>query len=154
MRIKQKAIGDKTQPPTKRMYFAIKKPENTAPKPIKILTKEDELLKIESMTIDPDLKDTMAIYINADWSVGRALDGICDLCKIKNVNNIPGSSKVKLFRSFDGYCISPVKNDVEIKALIDQQVLQQGDKLTVEYVDTELLKSVDENAQLFLELTE
>lgn len=154
MRIKQKAIGDKTQSTTKRMYFAIKKPKNTIPKPVKILTKEDELLKIESITIDPDLKDTVAIYINADWSIGRALDAICELCKITNVNNIPGSSKVKLFRLFDGYCISPVRNDIEIKELIHQQVLQQGDKLTVEYVDTHLLRSVDENAQLFLELSE
>lgn len=151
MRIKQKAIGDKTQPASKRIYFAVKKPENLNPKPVKILTKEDELLKIESITIDPDLKDTAAVYINADWTLGRALDGICDLCKIRNVNNTPGSTKVKLFRYFDGYCISPTKNDVVMQELIDSQVLQQGDKLTVEYIDTEMLKSLDENSQLFLE---
>lgn len=153
MRIKQKSIGDKTQPVTKRMYFAIKKPKNTDPKPVKIATKEDDF-KIDSITIDPDLKDATALYINADWSLGRALDGICELCKIKNVNNTPGSTKVKLFRCFDGYCISPSKNDVLISELVERRILQQGDKLTVEYVDTDMLNSLDENTQLFLELME
>ncbi|KAJ8731131.1 hypothetical protein PYW07_004295 [Mythimna separata] len=64
MRIKQKAIGPKTIPPSDRVYFAIKKPLNMEPKPIRIIQEEDNITKFESVTLDPDLKDTVPVFIS------------------------------------------------------------------------------------------
>ncbi|XP_075978020.1 AN1-type zinc finger protein 1-like [Anticarsia gemmatalis] len=150
MRIKQKAKGPKTILASDRIYFAIKKPENMDPKPTKIIQEEEKILKFENLTLDPDLKDTVPAFISSKWSLGRAIDSICDTCNIKNDNNKISAVKLRLFRQLDNYCISPLKMDVEICELVKNEVLLEGDKLVVEYIDSGVLNELDEHAQLFL----
>ncbi|KAF9807510.1 hypothetical protein SFRURICE_006006 [Spodoptera frugiperda] len=150
MRIKQKAVGPKTIPASDRVYFAIKKPVNMEPKPIKIVQEEDSITKFDSVTLDPDIKDTVPVFISSKWSLGRAIDSICDSCNIKNDNNKISSVKLRLFRQLDSYCISPIKMDVEISELMKNEVLLEGDRLLVEYIDSNALSELEEHAQLFL----
>lgn len=150
MRIKQKAIGPKSIPPSDRVYFAIKKPLNMEPKPIRIIQEEDSIMKFESVTLDPDLKDTVPVFISSKWSLGRSIDSICDSCNIKNDNNKISSVKLRLFRQLDSYCINPIKMDVEVSELMKAEVLLEGDKLVVEYIDSNVLSKLEEHAQLFL----
>lgn len=150
MRIKQKAIGPKSVPPSDRIYFAIKKPQNMEPKPTKIIHEEDNLIKFESVTLEPDLKDTVPVFISSKWSLGRAIDSICDSCNIKNDNNKMSDVKLRLFRQLDNYCISPLKMDVEVCELVKNEVLLEGDRLVVEYIDSKVLSDLEEHTQLFL----
>lgn len=150
MRIKQKAVGPKTIPASDRVYFAIKKPVNMEPKPIRIVQEEDSITKFDSVTLDPDIKDTVPVFISSKWSLGRAIDSICDSCNIKNDNNKISSVKLRLFRQLDSYCISPIKMDVEISELMKNEVLLEGDRLLIEYIDSNALSELEEHAQLFL----
>ncbi|CAH0591554.1 unnamed protein product [Chrysodeixis includens] len=150
MRIKSKAVGPKQVTPVHRVFFSIKKPVDMKPKPVKIVKEEDCITNIETVTLDPDLKDTVAVFISSQWTLGRAIDGICDSCNIKNDNNKVGPVKLRLFRQLDNYCISPLKMDVEIAELLKTEVLLEGDKLVMEYIDSNILNDIDENAQLFL----
>lgn len=150
MRIKQKAIGPKTIPASDRIYFAIKKPMNMEPKPVKIIREEDSLEKIDGVTLDPDLKDTVPTFLSSKWSLGRAIDSICESCNIKNDNNKITNVKLRLFRQLDNYCISPLKMDVEILELVKNEILLEGDKLVVEYISSNVLSELEEHAQLFL----
>ncbi|CAB3227289.1 unnamed protein product [Arctia plantaginis] len=150
MRIKQKAVGLKTIPTPDRIYFAVKKPLSMEPKPVKIIREENSLEKIEGVTLDPDLKDTVPTFISSKWSLGRAIDSICESCNIKNDNNKVTNVKLRLFRQLDNYCISPLKMDVEISELIKNEILLEGDKLVVEYISSNILSELEEHAQLFL----
>lgn len=150
MRIKQKAVGPKSVPAADRVYFAIGKPKNMDAKPVKVIKDIDNLVSIETVTLDPDLKDSVGVFISSKWSLGRAIDSICDSCNITNDNNKMGRIKLRLFRQLDGYCISPLKMDVDIGDLMKQEVLIEGDKLVIEYIDSEILTSLDENSQIFL----
>ncbi|CAG4959181.1 unnamed protein product [Parnassius apollo] len=150
MRIKQKALGPKSIPASDRVYFAIRKPVNLEPKPVRIITDEENVVQIESVTLDPDLKDTVPIFISSKWSLGRVLDSICDTCNIKNDNNKFGDVKLRLFRQLDGYCVSPWKMDIEMADLIKNEILMEGDKLVVEYISNDVLSKLDEYSQMFL----
>lgn len=150
MRIKQRAVGPKSVPASDRVYFAIGKPQDMDPKPVKIIDDVNNLVKIETVTLDPDLKGSVGVFVSSKWSLGRAIDSICDSCNITNDNNKMGNVKLRLFRQLDGYCINPLKMDVEIGDLMKQEVLIEGDKLLIEYIDTAILSNLDENAQIFL----
>ncbi|XP_026488179.2 AN1-type zinc finger protein 1-like [Vanessa tameamea] len=150
MRIKQKALGPKSVSTADRVYFAIKKPANYQAKNVKIISDIDNIMQIESVTLDPDLKDTVPVFISTKWSLGRAIDSICDSCNIKNENNKMGDTKLRLFRQLDGYCISPLKMDVNISELLSTEVLLEGDKLVIEYIDSDVIISLNETAQIFL----
>lgn len=150
MRIKQKAVGPKSVPASDRVYFAIGKPKNMDAKPVKVIKDVNNLVNIETVTLDPDLKDSVGVFVSSKWSLGRAIDSICDSCNITNDNNKMGSVKLRLFRQLDRYCISPTKMDVDIGDLMKQEVLIEGDKLLVEYIDSEILLRLEENGHLFL----
>ncbi|KAL4713223.1 hypothetical protein ACJJTC_002969 [Scirpophaga incertulas] len=150
MRIKQKAIGPKPLPVSERVYFAIGKPKSMDAKPVKIVDSFDNIQKIETVTLDPDLKDSIPVFISKKWSLGRAVDSICESCYITNENNKMGSTKLRLFRQLDGYCISPMQMEIEIEQLMQQEILVEGDKLIVEYIDSNILNDVEEGVQLFL----
>ncbi|XP_004923657.1 AN1-type zinc finger protein 1 isoform X1 [Bombyx mori] len=150
MRIKQKASGPKSIPPSDRVYFAIRKPINMDAKPLKILQDEDHLIKLGTLVLEPDLKDTVPVFISTKWSLGRAIDCICETCNIRNDNNKIGNIKLRLFRQLDGYCISPTAMDVEINELVNKEILLEGDQLLIEYIDSNSLASLDENAHVFL----
>lgn len=150
MRIKQKALGPKSIPVSDRVYFAIKKPMDMQPKPVTIVNDEQNIKNIESIALDPDLKGTVAVFISKKWSLGRTIDSICDTCNIRNDNNQIGDTKIRLFRQLDGYCISPIKMDVEITELLTKEVLLEGDKLVIEYIDNRVISNLEDNAQIFL----
>lgn len=150
MRIKQKALGPKSVSSSDRVYFSIKKPLNLDPKKVEIVENINNIKPIESVTLDPDLKDTVPVFISTKWSLGRAIDSICDSCNIKNENNKAGDTKLRLFRQLDGYCISPLKMDVDISELLSKEVLLEGDKLVMEYIDNKVISGLDENTQIFL----
>ncbi|XP_013170127.1 PREDICTED: AN1-type zinc finger protein 1-like [Papilio xuthus] len=150
MRIKQKALGPKSIPLPERVYFSIKKPINIDVKSVKIITDVNNVELIETLTLDPDLKDTIPVFISSKWSLGRALDSICDSCNIKNDNNKFGDIKLRVFRQLDGYCISPLKMDVEISDLLRNEILVEGDKLILEYISNTVLNNLDENSHIFL----
>lgn len=150
MRIKQKALGSKSIPVNDRVYFAVKKPFTTDPKSVKIIKNIDSIKPLGSVSLEPDLKDTVPLFISTKWSLGRAIDSICDTCNIKNDNNKMGDTKLRIFRQLDGYCISPIKMDVEISELLKNQVLLEGDKLVVEYIDSNVFTNLDDTAEIFL----
>lgn len=150
MRIKQKALGPKSVSSSDRVYFSIKKPLNLEPKKVEIVENINNIKPIESVTLDPDLKDTVPVFISKKWSLGRAIDSICDSCHIKNENNKAGDTKLRLFRQLDGYCISPLKMDVDVSELLSKEVLLEGDKLVMEYIDNKVISSLDENTQIIL----
>ncbi|XP_059052201.1 AN1-type zinc finger protein 1-like [Achroia grisella] len=150
MRIKQKATGPKTVPVSDRVYFAVAKPKSMDPKAVNIIQDAENLSNIESVSLDPDLKDTVPLFISTKWSLGRAIDSICDSCNIKNDNNKMGNTKLRLFRQLDSYCVSPLKMDTEIGHLMQKEILLEGDKLLIEYIDSGVLNNLDENSQLFL----
>ncbi|XP_041978845.1 AN1-type zinc finger protein 1-like [Aricia agestis] len=151
MRIKQKALGDKAIPADKRVHFAIKKPTDTQAKPVKIVQNVENIINLESLRLEPDLKDTIAVFISTKFTLGRAIDAICNLCNIKNDNNKMGTTKIRLFRQLDGYCISPIKMDVEIEELVKNEILLEGDRLIMEYIDTNVLNDLGQS-QLFLNI--
>lgn len=150
MRVKQKAIGPKTIPASDRVYFAIIKPTNTEPKTARIVEDVNNLEPIDNITLNPELKDSIAVFISSKWSLGRAIDSICELCNISNDNNKIGDSKLRLFRQLDGYCISPVKMDVEISVLMKNEILIEGDRLLIDHISIEVLNSLGELSQLFI----
>lgn len=150
MRIKQKALGPKSIPVSDRVYFAVKKPISVEPKAVKIIQDVNNIKPLESLNLEPDLKDTVPLFISTKWSLGRAIDSICDTCNIKNENNKMGDTKLRLFRQLDGYCISPLKMDVEISELLKNEVLIEGDRLVVDYIDSNVINILEDTAQLFL----
>ncbi|XP_026761832.2 AN1-type zinc finger protein 1-like [Galleria mellonella] len=150
MRIKQKAIGPKSIPVSDRVYFAVTKPKSMEPKAVKVIQDANNLSDIESVSLDPDLKDSVPLFISSKWSLGRAIDTICDSCNIKNDNNKMAGPKLRLFRQLDKYCVYPLKMDVEIGDLIQKEILLEGDKLLIEYIDSEILSSLNDYSQLFL----
>lgn len=150
MRIKQKALGPKPIPVKDRVYFAIGTPKNMNAKSVKIIKDIDNIDFIESLTLDPDLKDTIPVFISSQWTLGRSIDSICETCNIKNENNKQGDVKLRIFRQLDGYCISPLKMDIEISELMKQEILLEGDKLIVEYIATDVLSNLEDSAQIFL----
>ncbi|XP_050684479.1 AN1-type zinc finger protein 1-like [Leptidea sinapis] len=150
MRIKQKAIGPKILPANERTYFSIKKPEDMEAKPVVIVHDEENVVKIVTISIDPDLKGAVPVFVSSKWSLGRAIDSICETCNIMNDNNKIGPTKLRLFRQLDGYCISPTKMHIEIKELIASEILTEGDKLVMEYISTDVMNSLDDSSQVFL----
>ncbi|OWR49310.1 hypothetical protein KGM_200864 [Danaus plexippus plexippus] len=152
MRIKQKALGPKSVPVGNRVYFAVKKPLNPDPKPVTVVKNVDDINKLKNMesALNPDLKDTVPVFISSKWSLGRAIDSICDTCNVINNNNKMGETKLRLFRQLDGYCVSPSEMDVVISELLEKQVLLEGDKLVIEYVSRNVLSDLGDCTQIFL----
>lgn len=150
MRIKQKALGPKTIPVSDRVYFSVKKPVEISAKSVRVVQNEDHIVKLGTVMLDPDLKDTVPIFIDRKWSLGRCIDSICEYCNVKNENNKMGVIKLRVFRQLDGYCVSPLKMDLEVNELMDQEVLIEGDKLVLEYIDNNVLNNLDDSCHLFL----
>lgn len=150
MRVKQRAVGPKTIPVGDRVYFAITKPKNIDSKPVVIIEDVEKIRPVGSIILDPDLKDTVPVFISSKWSLGRAIDSICDSCNIRNDNNKMDGPKLRLFRQLDKYCISPVKMDLEIGQLMKLNVLVEGDKLMIEYIDSSIFSNLNETSHIFL----
>lgn len=121
-------------------------------KPVDIIEDVEKIRPIGSIVLEPDLKGTNAVFISSKWSLGRAIDSICDSCNITNDNNKMDGPKLRLFRQLDKYCISPVRNDIEIGELMRLDVLVEGDKLMIEYIQSSVFNNLHETSHVFLSI--
>ncbi|KAL0269894.1 UNVERIFIED_CONTAM: hypothetical protein PYX00_007476 [Menopon gallinae] len=110
MRLKTKAQGPNNVPTASRVYFSI------------IIMK------------DADNQLCKSIFTNKDWSVGRVIDSISELCNVVNKNNVANAKKLRLFRRKDGVQIS-TDMSVKVDDLISSNQIINGDCLIMEYVN-------------------
>lgn len=143
MKLKSKAIGQKSIPTADRVYLAIRKPfDNNSkalqsnPKDIQISTQFDER--------------TMPVFVSKNWTVGRCIDSISDLFCIKNENNIPAAPKLRLFRESDSMSICIDKMDQSIQNLLDKKIIIDGEKLVLEYISNDFISNPDKQSIQFL----
>ncbi|KAL7642595.1 UNVERIFIED_CONTAM: hypothetical protein RMT77_007156 [Armadillidium vulgare] len=113
MKIKGKAIGNKELPYEEKVFFSI------------------FLSKNEQHKVD----NPLAVFVSHYWSVGKALDAIADLAKIRNRNNEIHAPRLELFRVSDGTIVKPL--DVTIKDLMKEEKLFNGQPLILEFVPKE-----------------
>ncbi len=66
-----------------------------------------------------------AVFVSKMWSVGKSIDYISEACKIPNENNKAGRPHLTLSISS--------KNDVLLKDLLDQQLLFNGQTVSLKY---------------------
>lgn len=107
MRLKGKATGAKTIPPGDRIYFSIQN-EKTCP-------------------------DGKAVFVDNNWSVGRAIDAIASECKMPNNNNVATAKKLRLFRKSDNVILT-TDMSLKISDLIKDGVITNGITLNADYV--------------------
>lgn len=150
MRIKQKATGNSTIPVTDRVYFSVTKPKDISSKPINIVKTISNVNKVDVQLTELDNKDGFPIFVSKNWSLGRMLDVVCDQCSVINNNNNPSATKIRLFRKFDGYCLNPIRMDVSLCDLMTSEVVTNGDRLRLEYLNNDDLSKISENDQVFL----
>ncbi|CAL7938477.1 unnamed protein product [Xylocopa violacea] len=123
MRVKGSAVGAKNIPMIERCYFLVYPPTT-----------------ITNKHIGP----TKGIYVNKNWTIGKAIDSIADILKISNNNNVAGAYKLQLFHHTTGSLIcnemnTPLTNLLENSELIDgQNVILEYSNDT--FVDTTLYK--------------
>ncbi|CAL4162091.1 unnamed protein product, partial [Meganyctiphanes norvegica] len=117
MKLKQKSDGTSGLPQEERLYFLVMLP-----------------------TVLQNKAKTHSVYVSHYWTVGRAVDAIADLAKVPNRNNVVDADKLTLFRVSDGSSLGAM--DVQLKTLVDDQQLYNGQSLILEYVPkgTELLE--------------
>lgn len=145
MKLKQKATGEKSVSTADRMYFAVKRPLDMAPKILQSVPKDISNIKY-------DFSDTSvkAVYVSKNWSIGRSIDSIAEICGIKNENHLPKSAKLKLFRESDGLCVGMFEMELTMKHLIDNNVLIDGERIHFDYITTENMNDLDKNVPYFL----
>lgn len=113
MRIKNKATGLKNIPSTDRLYFNIHRPSS---------------------------KETpVPIYVSKKWSVGRAIDAIADVCKIKNLNNQQNALQLRLFKKDTRAIVSGDLSEI-LDTLLDTAVIIDGEDIILEYVEDNCVK--------------
>lgn len=123
MRVKGSAVGSKNVPVNERCYFLVYLPTT-----------------ISNKHIGP----SKGIYVNMNWTIGKAIDSIADILKVSNNNNVAGASKLQLFHHITGALIcnemdTPLIKLLENSELIDGQsvILEYSDSM---FVDTTLYK--------------
>lgn len=110
MRLKSKAQGPKNIPTDSRIYFSI------------------------AVMKDGNDQTCRPIFTNKDWSVGRVIDSVSDLCNVMNKNNEANSKKLRLFKRTDGIQIS-TDMSVKMNDLLIENKIINGECLILEYVD-------------------
>ncbi|CAK9809315.1 AN1-type zinc finger protein 1 [Anthophora quadrimaculata] len=123
MRIKGSAVGPKNVPMNERCYFLVHLPTT-----------------ISNKHIGP----SKGIYINMNWTVGKAIDAIADVLKISNNNNVASACKLQLFHHSTGALICN-ETDTLLTKLLENSELIDGESVILEYsnnmtVDTSLYK--------------
>lgn len=109
MRLKSKATGLPSIPTEDRAYF---------------------LIKVDD---EKNEKKEYPIYVSSEWSVGRSIDVIAAICKLKNQNNFCNVPKLKLFRSSDNQVLT--ENLAEkISDLFNKSIISNGETLNIGYV--------------------
>lgn len=114
MKLKGKAKGTKDIPVPHRLYFLIFPP-----------------LQCNS--------PSSPVYISNEWTVGRVIDSVADLCKIPNKNNEAIAPKIRIFKHSNGGMLSPLSKTFQ--SLVEEGLVFDGDKLILEYVPESDLKN-------------
>ncbi|XP_066992532.1 AN1-type zinc finger protein 1 [Anabrus simplex] len=126
MRLKSKATGSKAIPSEDRVYFLVLPPLST-----------------KSMG--------KAVFVSRQWSVGRVIDAVADICGVSNRNNCLQAPKLRLFSQADGriVCSSLEK---KLDDLLTTEVLYNGEKLILEYVSPQSDQEIQclENVNLYV----
>ncbi|XP_030750691.1 AN1-type zinc finger protein 1-like [Sitophilus oryzae] len=108
MKIKNKAVGQKTIPSTDRVYFNIHYGVN--------YTK------------------SLAVFVSKTWSLGRVTDAITVECKLQNNNNKSTEKKLRLFKH-EGNTIVSNNMSCNLDKLLNEHSIVNGENLVIAYVD-------------------
>ena len=123
MRIKGSAVGPKNVPMDERCYF---------------------LVYLPTTVFNKHIGPSKGIYVNMNWTSGKAIDSIADILKISNNNNVAGAFKLQLFHHTTGALICNEMNTPLIRLFEDSELID-GQSVILEYsnsmfVDTTLYK--------------
>ncbi|CAH1981331.1 unnamed protein product [Acanthoscelides obtectus] len=109
-----KATGVKSIAQMNRLYFSVSK-------------------------IDGNTEKAVAVFVSNQWSLGRAIDSIADEMKLQNNNNKSGEKKLRLFKKEDKEILTQ-NMSVNLSALLEDNIIVDGDSLIIEYVDDDCIK--------------
>lgn len=143
MKLKSKATGEKSIPTTDRVYLAIKKPINNNSKALQSNPKEIQV------STQFDDKAT-PVFVSKNWTIGRCIDSISNLCSIKNENNVSAAPKLRLFRESDSMSICLNKMDQTVQNLLDKKIIIDGERLILEYISNDFISNPDKQSIQFL----
>ncbi|XP_053977087.1 AN1-type zinc finger protein 1-like [Hylaeus volcanicus] len=123
MRIKGSAVGPKNVPVNERCYFLVY-----------------PSTKISNKNVGP----SKGIYVNTNWTIGKAIDSMADILKVTNNNNTAGAPKLQLFHHSTGALICN-EMDTLLSKLFENSELVDGQSVILEcsntmVVDTSLYK--------------
>lgn len=123
MRIKGSAVGPKNVPMNERCYFLV-----------------FSSAKLSNKNVGP----SKGIYVNTNWTIGKAIDSMADILKISNNNNVASATKLQLFHHSTGVMICN-EVDTPLTKLFENSELVDGQSVILEYsgttaVDTSLYK--------------
>lgn len=110
MKLKQKAEGEKGIPQEDRVYLLVHLPKSSS-----------------------SSSSSRAVFISRTWSLGRSVDAIATLLKVKNSNNILGAPKLRLFHASTGSLLG--RTDQPLQELLAAQTLYSGQSVILEYVE-------------------
>nr|XP_006825138.1 PREDICTED: AN1-type zinc finger protein 1-like [Saccoglossus kowalevskii] len=112
MKMKMHAVGDKGLPQNERLYFEIFLPLGHS-------------VRSQSM------------FFSKVWTIGKTIDKIAELAKLKNNNNIVTAQKLRIFDE-NGCIILPLEQSLD--RLIESEVFHSGGSVIIEYVDDSCAK--------------
>ncbi|XP_013383762.1 AN1-type zinc finger protein 1-like [Lingula anatina] len=124
MKMKMKAVGDKGIPETEKVYIQVLLPQGNAEK-------------------------NCPMYFSKKWTIGRIVDKIAEIAKLKNDNNVAVAKKLRLFDAEEGV-ILPM--DASLDSLMAPghpeltpglPELCSGSSVIIEYVDNDCSKLED-----------
>jgi hypothetical protein len=123
MRLKGKAVGSKGIPATDRAHFLIYPP----------------------LTVRQKSK---AVFVARQWSIGRVIDSVADVCDVSNRNNETAAKKLRLFRQQDGHILC-TEMERKLEQLLNEGTVMDGETLILEYIigtdpDNSCLKCLDQ----------
>ncbi|KAJ9591388.1 hypothetical protein L9F63_001994 [Diploptera punctata] len=117
MRLKGKAAGNKGIPTTDRAYFLVHLPS--------ILSKKSQ-----------------AVFVSKQWSTGRVIDSIADICGVINKNNELNANKLRLFHH-DGGAIVCSEMEKKFEQLLNDGTVTEGESLILEYTSESCIRLED-----------
>ena len=74
-----------------------------------------------------------AVFVAKQWSIGRVIDSVADLCDIPNRNNQIAATKLRLFHHHDGQMLC-TEMEGKLDQLLNEGTVLDGETLVLEYV--------------------
>lgn len=112
MRLKGRAVGSKAIPTDNRRYFFVHLP------------------------ISSGKKEPQAVFVSVDWTIGKSIDSVSEILKIRNLNNLANSEKLRIFHHVSGELVDS-KMDTTLSSLYNKNQLINGQSLIFEYSNAE-----------------